>query len=300
MTRCGAWAGPARVAGRGRRRGSHRPTPVGRERTIKALSAEQIDDLMNGRGMGLALPAELNGYPGPRHVLELADELELTPDQLARTRALLRGDAPRAITLGEQIVAREAALDELFASGTATRSDLRDATAALGRLSGRLRAHHLGYHLAMRACWSAPDRDVSAAAGLCGSCRGAARAPSSAQPARRPAVAAVAGYGITPGEELAVSRRNLAAGLLGLAIGVGPVRSCCGGGRGHAARPGRPRQWRRSQRGLPRGDRSHAPGNGDRALGRCRPRFRTQHDPPSSGRDRHGPRRCSRRARIRS
>lgn len=42
------------------------------ERPIKALSDQQIDDLREGRGMGLALPAELNGYPGPRHVLGLA------------------------------------------------------------------------------------------------------------------------------------------------------------------------------------------------------------------------------------
>ena len=34
-------------------------------------------DLRAGRGMGLALAAELNGYPGPAHVLELADKLDL-------------------------------------------------------------------------------------------------------------------------------------------------------------------------------------------------------------------------------
>ncbi len=57
-------------------------------RPIKALSGEQIADLKAGRGMGLALPAELNGYPGPLHVLELADALALTADQRARTQAL--------------------------------------------------------------------------------------------------------------------------------------------------------------------------------------------------------------------
>ncbi len=34
------------------------------DRPIKALSQQQIDDLQAGRGMGLALAAELNGYPG--------------------------------------------------------------------------------------------------------------------------------------------------------------------------------------------------------------------------------------------
>ena len=42
------------------------------QRPIKALSEQQIADLRAGRGMGLALAAELNGYPGPVHVLALA------------------------------------------------------------------------------------------------------------------------------------------------------------------------------------------------------------------------------------
>jgi len=49
-------------------------------RPIKALSAQQIDDLKAGRGMGLALAAELNGYPGPAHVLRLSDRLALGAD----------------------------------------------------------------------------------------------------------------------------------------------------------------------------------------------------------------------------
>ena len=57
-------------------------------RDIKALSARQVDDLAAGRGMGLALAAELNGYPGPRHVLDLGDDLELTAGQRAAFEAL--------------------------------------------------------------------------------------------------------------------------------------------------------------------------------------------------------------------
>ena len=48
---------------------------------MKSLSDQQLSDLRAGRGMGMALPAELNGYPGPVHVLELADALGLTPEQ---------------------------------------------------------------------------------------------------------------------------------------------------------------------------------------------------------------------------
>ena len=57
-------------------------------RAIKALSEEEIADLLAGRGAGMALPAELNHYPGPKHVLELAANLRLTPDQQAETRRL--------------------------------------------------------------------------------------------------------------------------------------------------------------------------------------------------------------------
>ncbi|MGH6901160.1 MAG: Spy/CpxP family protein refolding chaperone [Geminicoccaceae bacterium] len=120
------------------------------ERNVKALSRQQLEDYLEGRGMSMALPAELNGYPGPRHVLELADELDLTADQLARTRRLFDDMGLQAIELGEQIVAREALLDELFASGRASEASLRDAAEVLGLLNGRLRGHHLGYHLAMR------------------------------------------------------------------------------------------------------------------------------------------------------
>lgn len=40
-------------------------------RAIKTLSEQQIADLNAGRGMGLALAAELNGYPDPIHTIEL-------------------------------------------------------------------------------------------------------------------------------------------------------------------------------------------------------------------------------------
>jgi Spy/CpxP family protein refolding chaperone len=124
------------------------------DRAIKALSAEQIDDLQKGRGMGLALPAELNGYPGPRHVLELADQLELTAAQQARAQELFDAMQAQAIILGEQVLVAEAALDRLFAIGTPSDAETLAAAVEVGRLQGVLRAHHLRYHLAMRAVLS--------------------------------------------------------------------------------------------------------------------------------------------------
>jgi hypothetical protein len=58
------------------------------ERAIRGLSEQQVADLRAGRGMGLALAAELNGYPGPVHVLELAKPLGLSADQRAGIEAL--------------------------------------------------------------------------------------------------------------------------------------------------------------------------------------------------------------------
>src|SRR6266513_6395086 len=58
------------------------------QRTIKALSVQEIGDLLEGRGMGLAKAGELNSYPGPLHVLQLADQLGLSDAQRAATASL--------------------------------------------------------------------------------------------------------------------------------------------------------------------------------------------------------------------
>jgi hypothetical protein len=119
-------------------------------RAIKSLSAEQIDDLRNGRGMGLALAAELNGYPGPRHVLDLPDQLGLSALQRVEAQRLFDEMQAQAIQLGEQVIAGETTLDRLFASGAASDPTIQARAVELGRLQGALRGHHLRYHLAMR------------------------------------------------------------------------------------------------------------------------------------------------------
>jgi Spy/CpxP family protein refolding chaperone len=116
-------------------------------RSVKALSEQQLADLRAGRGMGMALAAELNGYPGPVHVLELAGALELTPEQRDRVRALREAMMAEAVPLGERLIAEEAALDREFASRTVTPASLDAATVAFGRSQAELRAAHLRYHL---------------------------------------------------------------------------------------------------------------------------------------------------------
>jgi Spy/CpxP family protein refolding chaperone len=119
-------------------------------RAIKALSAQQVEDLRAGRGMALALAAELNGYPGPMHVLDHADALRLTPQQRGRAEALRHAMSAEARTIGARIVSLEEELDALFAGGEADAGRLAALTAALGGLQGRLREVHLATHIAMR------------------------------------------------------------------------------------------------------------------------------------------------------
>jgi hypothetical protein len=117
-------------------------------RAIKALSEAQIADLRAGRGMGFALAAELNGYPGPIHVLELGDKLALSAGQRAKFQGMFASMKAEAIPLGEQLIALERALDRQFADRTVTAESLGATTAQIGALQGQLRSTHLKYHLA--------------------------------------------------------------------------------------------------------------------------------------------------------
>jgi len=117
-------------------------------RTLKALSADDIAKYLSGEGMGLAKPAELNRYPGPKHVLDLADQIHLSKEQKVKMQKEFDAMHEKAVRLGKQIVRKEEVLDTLFASGRITEEQLRSTTADLGRLAGELRATHLGAHLA--------------------------------------------------------------------------------------------------------------------------------------------------------
>jgi Spy/CpxP family protein refolding chaperone len=116
-------------------------------REIKALDTQQVEDLKAGRGMGLALAAELNGYPGPIHVLEFAERLRLSPDQRARVQALFESMKAEAIPLGHKLLDQERSLDQLFAQRTITRETLAALTRSVGETTAALRQAHLSYHL---------------------------------------------------------------------------------------------------------------------------------------------------------
>src|SRR5262245_23870877 len=130
---------------------SHQPYAGFEQRPIKALSEQEVDDLRAGRGMGLALAAELNGYPGPSHVLELADRLDLSPDQRTRVQQLFEAMKRETVPLGTKLIEQEKELDHLFSARVVTPETLKAAVAAISVTQAQLRESHLKYHLSTAA-----------------------------------------------------------------------------------------------------------------------------------------------------
>ena len=129
------------------------PSPYAGEesRTVKSLSAEDVAELRRGGGWGLAKAAELNGMPGPFHLLELKDEIPLTREQVAAITAIHERMREAAIAEGTHFVAAERALDDAFRDGTVTEESLREMLAAIASSRARLRFVHLSAHLEMPA-----------------------------------------------------------------------------------------------------------------------------------------------------
>jgi Spy/CpxP family protein refolding chaperone len=117
-------------------------------RDIKALAPEDVDAYLSGKGMGLAKAAELNGYPGPAHVLALATELDLSPNQKQRTKALFTSMEAKATDLGHALIEQERELDEQFASKRATQESVAVTLQRIGDLQAKVRGVHLQAHLA--------------------------------------------------------------------------------------------------------------------------------------------------------
>jgi hypothetical protein len=82
-------------------------------RQIRALSVEDIYALRNGEGVGMAKAAELNGYPGPLHVLALVRDLRLTEGQVTQVTAVRNRMSAEALPLGAELIERERVLDRL-------------------------------------------------------------------------------------------------------------------------------------------------------------------------------------------
>jgi hypothetical protein len=123
-------------------------------RAIKTLSPDDVSGYLAGRGMGFAMAAELNSYPGPKHVLELRDALGLNEEQVRQAEQIFDEMHGNAVRLGERYVAKEQQLDALFSDGLAVEEELDTLVAEVAGIRGELRYAHLTAHLAMRRVMS--------------------------------------------------------------------------------------------------------------------------------------------------
>ena len=117
---------------------------------VRGLSTQEVDDLLKGRGMGYARVGELNNYPGPRHVLDLQQKLNLSPAQVRQIEGVFQQMQANAQQLGQKIVEHEQQLSTAFAAGEIDSTKLKLQTEELSKLYSQLRVTHLQAHLQIK------------------------------------------------------------------------------------------------------------------------------------------------------
>ncbi|MGH9912284.1 MAG: hypothetical protein ACRD4W_07565 [Nitrososphaeraceae archaeon] len=126
------------------------PYTAEQNRTIKSLSGTDVLSLQSGTGEvygGLAISAELNGYPGPRHVLDLASELNVTEEQQIGIEVIYNNMRNQAVLVGLQIIEIEKQVENSFANNTIKEQSLQMLLDLSSHLYGQLRYIHLSSHL---------------------------------------------------------------------------------------------------------------------------------------------------------
>jgi hypothetical protein len=127
---------------------SHLSKYAGHEkRTIKSLSPGDIAELTRGGGWGLAKAAELNGVPGPAHLLEMKNAIRLDERQISTLSKIYRRMKSQAIQQGKKLIALEGKLEKHFQNGTITDAILRASLDATAQARKELRYIHLATHL---------------------------------------------------------------------------------------------------------------------------------------------------------
>ena len=127
---------------------SHKSKYAGEEkREIKSLSAADIEELQNGKGWGLAKAAELNGMPGPVHLLEMKEEIDLSAEQIQAIEDIYMKMKQEAVPLGLELIELERELNNHFANRTITNESLHQILQKIAQVYGQLRYVHLSAHL---------------------------------------------------------------------------------------------------------------------------------------------------------
>ncbi|RPJ00851.1 MAG: hypothetical protein EHM36_14130 [Deltaproteobacteria bacterium] len=117
---------------------------------VKTLSADEIQGLLNGEGMGMARAAELNHYPGPRHVLDFASQIQLSEAQRRKTQEIYDRMHAEAVRLGGAILHKEIEIDDTFKKNDVDSSRIKTLVTEIARFRGELRLVHLSAHLEMK------------------------------------------------------------------------------------------------------------------------------------------------------
>lgn len=138
--------------------GASQPYAGQQGRAVTSLSPDDLVQIEAGQGWGLAKPAELNGYPGPAHVLELSDELKLSDAQRQEIEVIFKAMKAAAIAAGKLYIDAERKVDEVFRSGAATPDQLSAAAMAAGKRLAALRLVHLEAHITTAALLSTHQR----------------------------------------------------------------------------------------------------------------------------------------------
>lgn len=128
---------------------------VGRIRVSEKGAADRMEQYRAGAGMGYARAAELNHFPGPMHVLELADKLALTEEQRAATKRLMDAHKADARAIGARLADAELEVEALFRAGQVDEAALAKAVRTAAALEGEYRLSHLETHRRMRALLTA-------------------------------------------------------------------------------------------------------------------------------------------------
>ncbi|HEX2713462.1 MAG TPA: Spy/CpxP family protein refolding chaperone [Candidatus Acidoferrales bacterium] len=127
----------------------HSPANAAAEEGHHACLEQERAAFERGEGFGAALVADRNGYPGPRHVLELRSELKLTPEQESALEKLFTQMHEQAVARGKEVLVAEEKLEAMFAQDRAE-AELREQAYRVATLRAELRWVHLAAHLAAR------------------------------------------------------------------------------------------------------------------------------------------------------
>jgi Spy/CpxP family protein refolding chaperone len=121
--------------------------PQSPEARHHAFLDEERQAIERGEGFGMAFAAEMNGYPGPRHILDLQNELKLTPDQAAAVQKLFDEMKQQALARGKEVLQAEGELERMFRANR-PEAELHEQALRVASLRGELRWAHLRAHLA--------------------------------------------------------------------------------------------------------------------------------------------------------